>query len=242
LTSRLTTSGARIGELVVLFCTHAIPKRSHGKAVPYAKQQFFLGFITLDGGPFYPKRNARLKANNLRKVHMLCGYNKQISIKTLSTYLNNFTTDSDSNVQRKITHNGPIISMMIRRLLNSLTTRFQFTMPGYMMSNNWINICPSARSLYKRFTRGVTPRLFIQLRYAANCKQNAFLNYYITYVIQDKKIICCCINFINYPVIQQRRLETLRQQNKTEPKLKLVTFCVSRRRRKMYSGHASLCV
>jgi len=132
--------------------------------------------------------------------------------------------------------------MMIRRLLNSLTTRFQFTMPGYMMSNNWINICPSARSLYKRFTRGVTPRLFIQLRYAANCKQNAFLNYYITYVIQGKKIICCCINFINYPVMQQRRLETLRQQNKTEPKLKLVTFCVSRRRRKMYSGHASLCV
>ena len=39
LTSRLTTSGARVGDLVVLLCTHSTPKRSHEKAVPYAKQE-----------------------------------------------------------------------------------------------------------------------------------------------------------------------------------------------------------
>jgi len=42
LTSRLTTSGAWTGDLVVLLCTHSIPKRSHEKAVPYTKQEYFL--------------------------------------------------------------------------------------------------------------------------------------------------------------------------------------------------------
>jgi len=41
LTSGLTTSGARNDDLVVLFCTYFIPKRSHEKAVPYAKQDFY---------------------------------------------------------------------------------------------------------------------------------------------------------------------------------------------------------
>jgi len=40
--SRQTTSGARIGDPVVLFCSHSIPMRSHEKAVPYAKREFFL--------------------------------------------------------------------------------------------------------------------------------------------------------------------------------------------------------
>jgi len=57
LTSRLTTSGARIGDSTVLFCTHSTPKRSHEKAVPYAKQEFFV--VNLNGVFFYP--NTRVK-------------------------------------------------------------------------------------------------------------------------------------------------------------------------------------
>jgi len=45
----LTTSGARIGDLVVLFCAHSIPKRSHEKVVPYAKQEFFYDSQNLMG-------------------------------------------------------------------------------------------------------------------------------------------------------------------------------------------------
>ena len=74
--------------------------------------------------------------------------------------------------RHKIAQDWPIISMTILRLLNSFTTRFQLTMPGYIMSYNWNKIRPSARSLYRRLTLGVTPRLFIQLRYAASSKQN----------------------------------------------------------------------
>ena len=56
LTSRLTTSGARIGDLVVLFSTHFIPKRSHEKAVAHAKQDFFS-----DGVIVTPKHNTRVQ-------------------------------------------------------------------------------------------------------------------------------------------------------------------------------------
>jgi len=44
----VTPNNFRIGDLV-LFCTHSIPKRSHEKAVPYAKQELFYDSLN-----FYP--------------------------------------------------------------------------------------------------------------------------------------------------------------------------------------------
>jgi len=58
--SRTTTSGAWIGDLVVLFCIHSIPKRSHEKAVRYSKQERFYDSQNLMGVFFNPKRNARV--------------------------------------------------------------------------------------------------------------------------------------------------------------------------------------
>jgi len=58
LTSRLTTSSARTGDLVVSFCTCDIPKRSHEKAVPYVKQ-ICLWFVNFEGVFFTPIHNTR---------------------------------------------------------------------------------------------------------------------------------------------------------------------------------------
>jgi len=53
LTSCLTASSAQISDLVVLFCMQSIPKRSHKKALPYAKQEFFM-IHKLRWGSFLP--------------------------------------------------------------------------------------------------------------------------------------------------------------------------------------------
>jgi len=53
--------GALIGDLVVLYCTYSIPKRSHEKAVPYSKQELFHIHKLRWGLFFTPKCNEGCK-------------------------------------------------------------------------------------------------------------------------------------------------------------------------------------
>jgi len=68
LTSCQTTSGALIGDLIVVFCTHFIFRKSHERQRPMLNR-FFYWFKNWAGAFFYPKRNTRVNIGIGQEVH-----------------------------------------------------------------------------------------------------------------------------------------------------------------------------